>query len=68
MIVTEVPAGPDVGLTLVMLGGRTVKLTPLLETPLTVTTTLPVVVVGTGTAMPVALQLVGAAKIPLKVT
>ncbi len=50
-------------------GTVTVKLTPLLATPLTVTTTLPVVApAGTGTAMLVALQLVGVAPIPLKAT
>src|SRR5258707_12742916 len=72
VIVTEVPTGPDVGLRLVMLGGPaadTVKLTPLLAVPPTVTTTLPVVApVGTGTAMLVALQLVGVAAVPLNVT
>src|SRR5215469_12120912 len=47
----------------------TVKLTPLLATPPTVTTTLPVVApAGTGTAMLVALQLVGVAVTPLNVT
>src|SRR5712664_64521 len=46
----------------------TVKATPLLATPLTVTTTLPVVApFGTGAAMLVALQLVGIAAIPLNV-
>lgn len=44
------------------------KLAPLLATPLTLTTTLPVEVVGTGTTILVALQLVGAAEMPLKVT
>ena len=45
------------------------KLTPLLATPPTVTTTLPVVVpAGTGATMLVALQLVGVANVPLKVT
>src|SRR5213079_1832136 len=45
----------------------TVKLTPLLATPPTVTTTLPVVApVGTGATMLVALQLVGVAATPLK--
>ncbi len=69
-IVTDVPTVPEFGAKLVMLGGtRTVKLTPLLDTPATVTTTLPVVaLVGTGTAMPVALQLVGIAVVPLNVT
>ena len=47
----------------------TAKFTPLLAKPLTVTTTLPVVApAGTGTLMLVALQLVGVAAVPLKVT
>src|SRR5205807_10031308 len=49
----------------------TVKLTPLLATPETVTTTFPVVApLGTGTAMlvPDVLQLVGVPTVPLKVT
>jgi hypothetical protein len=46
-----------------------VKTTPLLATPATVTTTLPVVApAGTGTTMLVALQLVGVAAVPLNVT
>jgi hypothetical protein len=46
-----------------------VKLTPLLTTPPTVTTTFPVVAPkGTGTVMLVALQLVGVAVVPLNVT
>ena len=71
VIVTDVPRTPDVGLRPVMLGGGTVtvKLTPLLATPPTVTTTLPVVApAGTGTTMPVAAQLVGVAAVPLNVT
>ena len=45
------------------------KVTPLLAVPPTVTTTFPVVApVGTGTAMLVALQLVGVAEVPLNVT
>jgi len=72
LIVTDVPTSPDVGLKLVMLGGpggSTVKPTPLLATPFTVTTTFPVVApLGTGTAMLVALQLVGVAAVPLKPT
>lgn len=70
VIVTEVPTGPEVGDKLVMLGvDVTVKLTPLLATPETVTTTLPVVApVGTGATMLVALQLVGVAVVPLNVT
>ena len=47
----------------------TVKLTPLLAAPPTVTTTLPVVApAGTAVAMLVELQLVTVAKVPLKVT
>ena len=47
----------------------TVKLTPLLALPPTVTTTLPVVApAGTVTAMLVLLQVVGVAAVPLKVT
>jgi len=59
VIVTCSPTGPDVGLKLVMVGvGRTVNPTPLLATPLTVTTTFPVVVPdGTVATMFVALQL-----------
>jgi hypothetical protein len=70
-IVTLAPTNPDIGLRLVMLGAATVtvKITPLLATPSTVTTTLPVVApAGTGTATLVALQLVGDAAVPLKVT
>ena len=43
-------------------------MTPLLGTPLTVTTTLPLVVVGTGAVMLVAVQFVGVTEIPLKAT
>ena len=70
VMVTDVPTDPDVGLKLVMFGGpTTVKLTPLLGAPPTVTTTFPVVAaVGTGTTMLVALQLVGVAAVPLNVT
>src|SRR5258708_31323972 len=70
-MVTEAPTSPDVGLRVVMLGGGTVTLnvTPLLAVPPTATTTLPVVApIGTGTAMLVALQLVGVAVVPLNVT
>src|SRR5215467_5339635 len=69
-IVTEVATGPLVGDRLVMLGATvTVKLTPLLARPPTVTTTLPVVAPdGTGTTMLVADQLVGVAVVPLNVT
>src|SRR5579864_3382519 len=49
--------------------GVTAKLTPLLATLLTVTTTGPVVAPpGTGTAMLVGLQLVGVVAVPLNVT
>jgi hypothetical protein len=70
-IVTEAPMGPDVGFTLVMLGvGITVKATPLLDTPPTVTTTGPVVApAGTGTMMLVGLQFeIVVAGVPLNVT
>src|SRR5207245_1378802 len=70
-IVTDVPINPDVGFKLVMLGAGTVtvKLTALLATPPTVTTTLPVVApAGTGATMLVALQLVAVAAVPLNVT
>lgn len=68
VIVTDVPAGPDAGLKLVITG-VTVKLAPLLAKPLTVTTTFPVVApAGTGTTMLVGLQLVGVAATPLNVT
>jgi len=64
----DVPTGPDVG-ERVFIFGATVKVTPLLACPLTVTTTGPVVALaGAGTAMLVALQLVGVAVVPLKVT
>jgi hypothetical protein len=47
----------------------TVNAWPLLATPPTVTTTLPVVApAGTGTTMPVAAQVVGVAVVPLNVT
>ena len=71
VIVTGVPTGPDVGDTPVTLGATiTVKLTPLLARPPTVTTTLPVVApAGTFTTMLLALQLVAVpALVPLNVT
>ena len=69
LIVTTAPTRPDVGDRLIMLGTSTVKLTPLLGVEFTVTTTLPVVApVGTGTTILLALQLVGIAVTPLKVT
>ena len=70
VIVTEVPTAPEVGDRLVIEGGGiTVKETPLLGTPLTVTTTFPLLApVGTGATMEVPLQLVGATVVPLKLT
>ena len=67
--VTEVATGPLVGFKLVTVGvGSTVKEKPLLATPVTVTTTLPVVApAGTGTTMLVADHVVGVAVVPLKV-
>ena len=69
-IVTGVPTGPDVGFNPVIAGGCvTVKVTLLLATPPTVTTTLPVVAPeGTGTVILVVLQFVGVAAVPLNVT
>lgn len=69
LIVTTVPTGPEEGLKLVMLGeGVTVKLTPLLATAPTVTTTLPVVAPeGTEMAILVSLQLAGETGMPLNV-
>jgi hypothetical protein len=69
-IVTDVPTAPELGDRLLMLGtASTVKLTPLLGTPFTVTTTFPVVApAGTGVTIEVALQLVGVATVPLDVT
>lgn len=70
MIVTELPAGPEVGLSAETSGpGVTVKTTPLLATPATVTTTLPLVAPeGTVANMVVLVQLTGEARVPLKVT
>jgi hypothetical protein len=71
LIVTAVPTAPEVGFRLLIEGAAavTVKVTPLLATPLTVTTTLPVVAPpGTVTVMLVALQLLTAAGVPLNVT
>jgi hypothetical protein len=70
VIVTSVPKEADAGLKPAIVGaGITVKLAPLLTCPATVTTILPVVApLGTGTTMLVALQLVGVALVPLKLT
>src|SRR5204863_8427445 len=64
------PIGPDVGLSVVIDGGTvTVKGTPLLARPPTVTTTFPVVApLGTGTVRLVAIQLLGVATVPLNAT
>ena len=68
VIVTDVPTGPEVGDRPVMLG-ETVKFTPLLTPPNTVTVTFPVVAaLGTGTTMLVEPQLAGVAAVPLKLT
>jgi len=68
VMIIDVPAAPDVGERLIMLG-TTVKLSALLAPPLVVTTTFPVVPPsGTCVAMLVSLQLVGEATVPLKVT
>jgi hypothetical protein len=71
VIATEVPTGPKVGLRLVMLGAVEpviVNSIPLLATPPTVTTTLPLdAPVGTGATMVVVLQLAGVAAVPLNV-
>src|SRR6202521_5781045 len=72
-MVTDVPTAPVEGFKLVILGPMTkvvtIKLTPLLGTPPTVTTTFPdVAPVGTGAMMLVALQPVGVAVVPLNVT
>jgi hypothetical protein len=70
VIVTEVPTAPEVTERLVMLGAdTTVKLDPLLFTPLANTTTFPVVApVGTVVTRLVALQLVTVAVVPLNFT
>jgi len=67
VIVTESPIIPEVGERLVIVGvGNTVKLTPLLSTPLACTTTFPVVAPeGTGALMVVEFQEVGVATVPL---
>lgn len=70
LMVTEVPTGPKFGLRLVMLGaGVTVKTTPLLDTPPTFTSTLPVVAPdGTGAVILVSLQFEARVCTPLNVT
>ena len=67
-IVTVAPTAPVVGDRLLIFG-ITVKLTPLLATPDTVTTTVPVVALfGTGTTIFVEFQLVGVPAAPLNAT
>jgi hypothetical protein len=70
VIVTDVPTAPAVGDKFVMMGAvTTVKLTPLLFTPLAVTTTLPVVApLGTVAMIDVVPQLVIVAIVLLNVT
>jgi hypothetical protein len=70
VIVTAAPTAPVVIDRLVMLGAETtVKLDPLLFTPLANTTTFPVVAaLGTVTFMVVEFQLVTEAVVPLKLT
>jgi len=71
VIVTEVPTAAGFGWIFVIsgAGGLTVNEYPLLGSPATVTTTLPVVApAGTGAVMLVALQFVGEAVVPLNVT
>ena len=70
LIVTLWPTDAAFGVTVVMLGdGVTVKVTPLLAVPPTVTVTGPVAaVVGTGASMAVAFQLVGVLVTPLNLT
>ena len=65
--VKEAPTAPVVIDKLVMLGlGRTVKLTPLLATPDTLTKTLPVVALdGTVVTMLVVVHVVAVAAVPL---
>jgi hypothetical protein len=70
VMVTAVPAAAEAGLKLLSAAvGSTVKAMPLLATAATVTTTLPLEAPdGTGATMLVALQLVGVAAVPFRVT
>lgn len=64
-------ASAELGVRPEIVGGGvvTVKSTPLLAPPFTVTTTFPLVApAGTGTVMPVSVQLVGIPCVPLKDT
>lgn len=69
-MVTDAPTAPEVGVRLVILGAATtIKLAPLLSTPLACTNTFPVVApVGTFATMLLALQLVTVAEVPLNLT
>jgi len=68
LIMTDVPAGPEEGVTAEM-DGANEKETPLLETPATVTTTRPVVAeAGADAVMLELLQADGVDGTPLKVT
>jgi hypothetical protein len=68
VIVTAVPTGPEEGETL-EIAGTNEKETPLLETPATVTRTMPELAPeGADTVMLELLQVDGAAGTPLKVT
>jgi len=67
LIVTGVPAGPEVGERLLMLG-VIVKKMPLLERPRAVTTTLPLVApFGTNVEILVSVQLITGSDVPLSV-
>src|SRR5207247_966684 len=70
VMVTGVPAGPDVGDKLKMPGPTvTVKIPPLIDWAFSVRVRLPVVApLRTGTTIEVVLQLVGVAATPLNVT
>ena len=68
LMVIDAPTAPVFGERPLMTG-ITVNLTPLLATPPTLTTTLPVMAaLGTGATIEVALQLVGVATTPLNLT
>jgi hypothetical protein len=66
VIVTDAPTAPDV-IERLVIAGVTIKFTPLLATPDTVTTTLPVVTaLGTVTTMVVQFQEVQLAEVTVK--
>ena len=68
VIVTDVPAVATPGV-MVVIEGLTVKVMALLDTPLTVTTTGPLVTfAGTVSEIEVAVQLLGVTPSPLMVT